>query len=131
MSNFKLKAAGCCCACLTVLGIIIVLMGLASVEPTEYGVVFDTISQKVDVDDVRTNGIYWLGFFKNFQLYPATVLTMEFSNATDAANGPLAVKDSTGLAISLAMSLQYQLEKEKIGYIYNSYKFEYESFLVN
>ena len=107
MAGEKQCCIGCACACTLITAIVLTLICVKSVEPTEYGVVYNTISQKVTVDDVRTNGIYWLGFFNSFQLYPATVLTMEFSNDTSAANSPLSVKDQTGNSISLAVSLQY------------------------
>jgi hypothetical protein len=50
-----------------------------SLEPLQYGLVYNKVSKKIG-KEVYESGRYLIGPFNNFIIYPANLITIEFSN---------------------------------------------------
>jgi len=50
------------------------------VEPTDYGIIYNSISKKVNAKQVYEGGRYLLWFTNSFIVFPKTVVTIEFSD---------------------------------------------------
>lgn len=83
MSDGKSKIA-CglsCLVCIFFLVLIIVLVGVGTVEPTEYGIIYNKFSKQVNKEEgVKPGGWYWIGWTNNFIMFPATQVNMDFTN---------------------------------------------------
>lgn len=105
----KAKLSICCCACITFVGIILFAISWGSVEPTEWGLKYHSISKSIDNETgnflfthnggliyrffifnhkVYDGGRYIVGVFTSFVKFPRTLQTIEFSNRANA-NGKL------------------------------------------
>lgn len=120
---------GCCC-CLTIVGIILTLVSIKTVEPIEYGIKYNSISKTVD-DQVFTGGWYMIGPQYSFITFPSTLQNIDFTTFPNAQHGPINVKDSGGQDIQLSISVQYRLQKEKIHDLYTEYQKDYEVRMIN
>ena len=88
---------------------------LTSIEPLYYGLEYNTLTKSIS-KNIYPNGIYLLNPFQKFLIYPANLVTIEFS---DKKNAPLNTRTAEGLSLTLSVSFQYQLIKEKIPNLYN------------
>jgi hypothetical protein len=75
-----------------------------SVEPTEYGMSYNSITKKVNAEHVYDGGLYFLGFFKHFVKFPRVVNHLEFSSMRTANGPPIETRTSEGLALKLHVS---------------------------
>lgn len=91
-----------------------------TVDTTEYGLKYSTWTSSLIDENVYTGGRHYTGFFGKFLIFPATQQTIDFT--AESITG----RTSDGLAISLQISFQYQLVKEKIVSIYKSLGVKYE-----
>lgn len=66
----------CIILCLAVL---LTLLSMDSLEPLQYGLVYNKFSKKIG-KEVYESGRYLIGPFNNFIIYPANLITIEFSN---------------------------------------------------
>jgi hypothetical protein len=124
MSNKVLCGIGCgVCCLLTVL--IIVLVSVGTVEPIEYGIVYNSLTKKVDTAKVYPGGWYFIGPIQNFITYPSTLVNVDFTDYPGAEGRPMEVKDSNGQAITLSFAIQYRLQQENIGHLYDQYQKAY------
>ena len=120
---------GCCC-CLTLVGIILALVSIKTVEPIEYGIKYNSISKTVD-DEVYSGGWYMIGPQYSFITFPATLVNIDFTSFPGAQHGPISVKDAGGQDIDLQISVQYRLQKDKIHELYTEYQKDYEVRMIN
>lgn len=98
-----------CGVCCTVTILILILVSIGTVEPIEYGIVYNAITKKVNTDTVYTGGWYFVGIFNSFEVFPSTLVNMDFTDYPGAISPPLNVKDSAGQNIKLSFSIQYKL----------------------
>ena len=98
-----------CGVCLAVTILIIVLVSIGTVEPIEYGIVYNALTKKVDPSMVYTGGWYMIGPVNSFVVFPSTLVNMDFTDYPGAISPPLSVKDSAGQNIKLSFSIQYKL----------------------
>jgi len=67
-------------------GVFLLLIILAicwdKVEPTKYGIIYNSITKKVNAKYVYEGGRYLLFFTNSFVTFPKTVVTVEFSPST-------------------------------------------------
>ena len=85
------------------------------IEPLNYGLIYNRVTKKIS-NKVYENGIYMLSPFEIFLIYPANLVTIEFS---DKINSPLNTRTAEGLSLTLSVSFQYKLMKDKIHKLYN------------
>lgn len=72
-----------CIVCAGVVGVVLCIVFASmwhSVEPTEYGMSYNSITKSINMDHVYDGGLYFLGFFKHFIKFPRTVINIEFSD---------------------------------------------------
>ena len=118
----------CCCACFT--SFLLIIFGFASLEATEYGLNYSWISKNIS-PNIKENGLYFIGIGHSFIKFPKTVQTIEFSNQKTANKGPIQSRTSDGLEVTLEISFQYVLTKDKIYELYNKYGSNYNYIFQN
>lgn len=121
---------GCGICCLLVL-LIVLLASIGTVEPIEYGIVYNSITKQVDQDRVYSGGWYFIGPVNSFITFPATLVNMDFTEYPDAQSAPILVKDKAGQEIRLSFSIQYKLHQDKIGVLYNAFQKGYETTFIS
>jgi hypothetical protein len=70
------------CILITLSGIFL-LISMDSLEPLQYGITYNSISKNVGTD-VYESGRYILWPWMGFVVYPANLVTVEFSNSRKA-----------------------------------------------
>ena len=118
----------CCCACFT--SFLLIIFFFASLEATEYGLNYSWISKNIS-PNIKENGLYFIGIGHSFIKFPKTVQTIEFSNQKTANKGPIQSRTSDGLEVTLEISFQYVLTKDKIYELYNKYGSNYNYIFQN
>jgi len=91
------------CAAITLL--ICLLISIGTVEPIEYGIVYNSLTKTVDSKTVYPGGWYLIGPINSFITFPATLVNLDFADFDGATNRPLVVKDNDGQEIRLSFSI--------------------------
>ena len=94
------------------------LISMDCVEPLEYGLPYNKLTKTIGTE-VYDSGRYILNPFKSFLIYPANLVTIEFSNSKTATAEPLQTRTGEGLGLTLSVSFQYQVMKDSIPKLYN------------
>lgn len=92
----KLICAIVCIICWLLVALIIALVSIGTVEPIEYGIVYNAITKSVDTDNVYPGGWYFIGPVMSFVTFPATLVNIDFTDFEGAQRKPISVKDSGG-----------------------------------
>ena len=116
----------CIVLCLLV---ILLLLSMDSLEPLQYGITYNKFSKKIGTE-VFESGRYLIGPFQNFVVYPANLITIEFSDNRNAVSAALQTRTAEGLALQLHVSYQYRLTKDKIPELYNLANVNYQVTLI-
>jgi hypothetical protein len=120
--NLKRNCGIGCCVCLSVVGLILFLISIATIEPIEYGIKYNSITKKTDEDSVYSGGWYMVGPTVSFLTFPATLVNIDWTDYSGAQRAPLTVRDNDGQDIRFAFSIQYRLTQSQIGQLYTKYK---------
>jgi len=120
-----------CCICTSVTcGVTLLILTTAfvysTVEPTEYGLLYDSLFKDIDPDYIYEGGYYYVGFYKSLIIFPANYKTIEFSDVETAQAKPLETRTKEGLSLNLHFSFQYKLQKENIPKLYRLVGENYE-----
>ncbi len=94
------------------------LISMSCVEPLEYGLPYNRFTKTIG-KTVYSSGRYILNPFKSFLIYPSNLITIEFSSSKSATSSALQTRTGDGLSLTLSISFQYKLIKEKIPNLYN------------
>jgi len=97
---------------------IILLFSIDSLEPLEIGITYNKITKNIG-SETYESGRYMIGPFKSFLVYPANLVTIEFSDLKGATSEPLQTRTGEGLGLTLYISYQYQIMKSEITKLYN------------
>lgn len=97
-----------------------------TVEPTEFGMTYNTITKRAGTEHIYTGGLYFVGPFQHFIKFPATVTHIEFSDRPQRNNPPLETRTKEGLGLILHVSFQYRLYKDTIPKLYKLTNVMYE-----
>lgn len=97
---------------------LILLISMDSLEPLQYGITYNKITKYIG-NEVYESGRYIIGPTKNFIIYPANLVTIEFSDGKQANADSLKTRTAEGLAVSLHVSFQYKIIKKQIPKLYN------------
>jgi hypothetical protein len=62
------------------LGVILLLLSMDSIEPLEFGITYNKITKMIGTE-VYENGRYLIGPWNSFIIYPANLVTVEFSDS--------------------------------------------------
>ena len=115
MANNQAVCLIACGICWLLVALIVMLMSIGTVEPIEYGIVYNAITKSVNADTVYPGGWYFIGPVMSFITFPSTLVNIDFSEYPDAQSKPLVVKDNDGQEIRLSFSVQYRLQQENVG----------------
>ena len=105
------------------------LISMDCVEPLEYGLPYNKLTKTIGTE-VYDSGRYILNPFKSFLIYPANLVTIEFSNSKTATAEPLQTRTGEGLGLTLSVSFQYQVMKDSIPKLYNMANVNFHSTFV-
>ncbi len=73
-----------CLLCLLIsLIMLFVLLSMDSLEPLQYGIAYNKITKTID-NNIYDSGRYFIGPLKGFIVYPANLVTIEFSDSRGA-----------------------------------------------
>lgn len=97
-----------------------------SVEPTEYGMTYNSLTKTAGIDKIYDGGLYFVGPFQHFIKFPATVTHVEFSDRPSRNAPPLETRTKEGLQLILHVSFQYKLYKDTIPKLYKLTNVRYE-----
>ena len=128
--EFMKYFCSCCCCCSCFISFLLIIFGFSSLEATEFGLNYSWISKSIS-PKVKENGLYFIGIGHSFIKFPKTVQTIEFSNQKTANKGPIQSRTSDGLEVTLEISFQYILKKDKIYELYSKYGKNYDYIFQN
>ena len=128
--EFMKYFCSCCCCCSCFISFLLIIFGFSSLEATEFGLNYSWISKSIS-PKVKENGLYFIGIGHSFIKFPKTVQTIEFSNQKKANKGPIQSRTSDGLEVTLEISFQYILNKDKIYELYSKYGKNYDYIFQN
>lgn len=97
---------------------LLLLISIDSLEPLEVGITYNKITKTVG-QDTYESGRYIIGPFKSFLVYPANLVTIEFSDSKGSTSEPLQTRTGEGLGLTLYISYQYQINKNELTKLYN------------
>lgn len=99
----------CCiiCGVLIVGGGILLILGFSSLEATELGLDYSSITKSVSNANF-TNGITFLGIGHSFIRFPKMIQTIEFSAERGADLNSIQSRTRDGLEVVIELSFQYQ-----------------------
>jgi len=108
--------------------LILGLAGIKSVEITEYALVSNMVTRRVEKEPYLS-GRYWIGPWSYFIKFPSVVKTIQFSDARmqtdlgmDEQGDPmLRSRTSDGLDVNIELSFQYQLHKDQLYNLYTTF----------
>jgi len=117
--KWGLISGGGCCGVLVITIIVLIAVSFATLEPDEYGLDFNGVTQHVDETTLYEEGRYFLGLGHSFIVLPRTVQTNEIANVQ--------VRTVDGLVVSLSASYQWRLPRsaEVVAGVYFLFKDEY------
>lgn len=126
MANNSAICLIACGICWLLVALIVLLLSIGTVEPIEYGIVYNAITKSVSAETVYPGGWYFIGPVMSFITFPSTLVNIDFTEFPDAQSRPLTVKDNDGQEIRLSFSVQYRLQQENVGALYNQFQKGYE-----
>jgi len=89
-----------------------------TIDVLEYGITYNRITKSIGTE-TYVSGRYLIGPLKSFFVYPANLVTIEFSDTRGATADPLQTRTAEGLGLTLYVSFQYQITKNDIHKLYN------------
>lgn len=102
-------------------------------EPTQYGLLKNEITGKVDLTHVYTHGRYFVVLRHNFIKFPAWSPTLSYGfewsprKAIPARTGPDTDGSGGGQPITLTVAFQYRIPKANVPKVYQTFGTLYES----
>jgi len=111
---------------LILLVVVIIAISFDTVEPTEWGIAYNTWTKNVYKEYIYESGRYMIGFMYSFITFPRNYVNYEFSDRSHANSSPLKTRTKEGLGLVLHISFQYQLVPEKLVQLYEFSNINYE-----
>jgi len=108
-------------AVILIVSIILFSVSWATLEPTEYGFDYNSVTGTVDTSYVYTGGRYFLGLGHSFITFPKTTAVLEFSTNASALGDPVQTRSYDGVALTIEFSFLYQLREDDLASVYNSF----------
>lgn len=101
------------------------------VDPYSYGLAYNTVSKTIDASRVYTSGRYFLGLAHAFFLFPRGWTNVYYGTEDGGADsGPLIVTLPSG-TVTVEMSFQYSLRRDKLAEIYQNFALSYHTRFVS
>ena len=127
LDNFDGKTKCLCLVMTTLVVLVTTIVGVSfgSVEPTEYGILYNQVSKQIDAENILDGGLQYVGVFNKLIAFPRIQKEIEFSDQSSAEAGPLSTRTKEGLELKLHFSFLYQLQKENLSDLYRLVGTEY------
>ena len=120
-----------CCLLSTCLGfvalIVYIAVAIEGVEPTEFAIIRNNLSQDINQQEVLTGGLHWVGLFYSLIHFPAIHKSIEFSDDANAQQAQLSTRTQEGLELHLHFAFQYVLIKDDLPQMYQLLQNDYEA----
>jgi len=118
---------GCMAICLTFVAFIVyIAVAIEGVEPTEYAIIRNNLSQDIDKTDILEGGLHWVGLFYSLIHFPSIHKSIEFSSDSGAQHEPLSTRTKEGLELHIHFAFQYELNKPELPAMYRLLQNDYE-----
>ena len=127
------------CCLIFVSTIVYIAVAIEGVEPTEFALIRNNITQnvlrydatneatkKATENNILEGGLHWVGLFNSLIHFPSIHKTIEFSDDEVAQQAPLQTRTKEGLALTVHFSFQYQLRKNFLPDMYQMLYTDYE-----
>lgn len=121
------KKCGLVSLCVVFVSVIVyVAVALEGVEPTEYALIRNNLSQNINNETVLDSGLHFVGVFYSLIKFPQIHKTIEFSDDAAATDGPLKTRTEEGLDLTIHCAFQYQLDNTTLPKMYRLVAEDYE-----
>ena len=97
---------------------ICIAMSFGSVEPTEYGILYNGITKQIDQSTIYEGGLQYIGLWYSLVTFPRIHKTIEFSDSKGANSAALSTRTNEGLELKVHFSFQYQLNAKTLPNLY-------------
>jgi hypothetical protein len=114
----------CCLGFVTL--IVYIAVAIEGVEPTEFALIRNNVSQNVDRENILEGGLHWVGIFNSLIHFPSIHKSIEFSDDRTAQFQALSTRTKEGLALDVHFVFQYQLISKELPDMYQMLFTEYE-----
>jgi hypothetical protein len=122
---------GCCCCCCLII-IIVLLSGMKGLSANQYGLIKNTISNKVDFTQVYEGGRRYLGPFSEYVTFPSYLQTIDWSrNSPTRTEDPFKARTSEGMQVEISVTVQYLYNKAFIAEMYKEYKYNFPAYVTS
>lgn len=121
------KRCGLLSMCLGFVALIVyIAVAIEGVEPTEYALIRNNLSQSINEEEVLEGGLHWVGLFYSLIHFPSIHKSIEFSSSSNAQQKQLNTRTKEGLELQLHFAFQYQLKKDELPQMYRLVQNDYE-----
>ena len=79
MSNSNVMCCIGCGVCIMLTVLIIIICSVGTVEPIEYGILYNSITKSVNTEEVYSGGWYFIGPISSFFVFPSTMQNIDFT----------------------------------------------------
>lgn len=105
MANERLICGLVCGICWLLVILFVLLLSIGTVEPIEYGILYNAVTKTVNADTVYPGGWYFIGPLNSFITFSSTKQNIDFTDYENAQAKPILVKDNDGQEMRLSFSL--------------------------
>jgi hypothetical protein len=125
-----------CGLCLFSTFVLVVLLGISTLRPTEMGFRMSGWTGKVDTETLYGPGMHWLGVRQSFVRFPSNQVSIEFSNHFERAQGPpvqtrtgaedASDPDSGGQPVNISFAFQFSFDPSTLARVYEDFGQSYQ-----
>jgi len=113
------KRCGLLSLCISFVALIVyIAVAIEGVEPTEFALIRNNLSQSIDKETVLPGGLHWVGVFYSLIHFPSIHKSIEFSNDQGAQQKRLSTRTQEGLELDISFAFQYVLRQDEIPDMY-------------
>jgi hypothetical protein len=129
----------CCTGCCSIVNLVLIILffpcTIQQLGQYRIGILKNSVTGYVNLDESYVPGRYWIGFWKEFITFPSTLNTIEFSDESPEEGvyhlGMLKSRDRDGKQVQLDISVQYRLNPAQLGNVYKDYLLSYEDIYIS
>ena len=107
-----------CCVvsfCLIFVSVIVyIAVALEGVEPTEFALIRNNLSQDINTEVILEGGLHYVGVFYSLIHFPSIHKSLEFSDDVSAQQPALQSRTKEGLELAVHCSFQYKMKKDEL-----------------
>jgi hypothetical protein len=94
--------------CLSFVALIVyIAVAIEGVEPTEFAIIRNNLTQDIDQKEILEGGLHWVGLFYSLIHFPSIHKSIEFSQDEKAQQSQLSTRTKEGLELHIHCSFQY------------------------